>query len=66
MKYEWVFFFGGYANAGFHCTVKPRYSAPAFNIILPIEHTNFGPKKCFHNYLYVCNRENLNIEHNFD
>ena len=34
-------------------TVKPRYSVPAFNIIPPIEHTNFGPKKCFHSYSYI-------------
>ena len=36
-------------------TVKPRYSAPAFNIVPPIKHTNFGPKKYFHSYLYVGN-----------
>ena len=44
-------------------TVKPRCSAPAFNIIPLIKHTNFDSKKCFHNYLYV--RENLGIKHNF-
>ena len=47
-------------------TVKPRYSAPAYNIILPMKHKNFGPKKYFHSYLYIGNRENLDIEHNFD
>ena len=47
-------------------TVKPRYSAPAFNMIPPIEHINLCPKKCFHSYLYVGNKENLGIKHNFD
>ena len=31
-------------------TVKPRYSASAYNIISLIKHTIFGPKKCFHRY----------------
>ena len=46
--------------------MKPRYSAPAFNIILPIEHKKFDPKKYFHSYLYVGNSDNLGLEHNFD
>ena len=50
----------------FYNTVKPRYTAPAFYIIPPIEHINFGPKKPFHSYLYVGNSENLGIKHNFD
>ena len=49
-----------------HGTVKPRCSAPVFNIILLIEHIRFGPRKYFHSYLYVGNRKNLAIEHNFD
>ena len=57
---------GGCTMAEFHCTVKPRYSASAYNIIPPIEYINFGPKKCFHSYLYIGNRENLAIEYNFD
>ena len=48
-----------------HGTVKPRYKAPAFNIIPPIKHKNFGPKKYFHNYLHVGNSENLGLKHNF-
>ena len=32
----------------------------------PIEHIDFGPKKCFHSYLYIGNTENLSIKHNFD
>ena len=48
---------------GFGVTVKPRYSAPAFNII---EHTNFGLKKSIQSYLYVVNRENLDIKHNLN
>ena len=47
-------------------TVKPRYSAPAFDIIPTIKHKNFSLKKHFHSYLYVGNNENLGIEHNFD
>ena len=47
-------------------TVKPHYSAPAFNIIPPIKHTKFGPEKYFHSYLFVGNKENLGIKHNFD
>ena len=46
-------------------TVKPRYSAPAYNEFPPIEHMNFGPKKCFYSHLYIGNSENLNIEYNF-
>ena len=46
--------------------MKPRYSAPAFNIIPPMELANFGPNKCYHNYLYVGNCENLYIKHKFD
>ena len=49
-----------------HGTVKPRFSAPVFNIILLIEHIRFGPKKYFHSYLYVGSRKNLAIEHDFD
>ena len=44
--------------------VKPHYNAPAFNIE-PIEHTNFGPKKYFSNYLHVGNSKNLSLEHSF-
>ena len=47
-------------------TVKPRYSAPAYNEFPLIEHTNFGPKKYFHGYFYTGNSENLCLEHNFD
>ena len=43
--------------------VKPRYSAPAFNIIPLIEHTNFGPKKCFI-VIHLLAIENLSIKHN--
>ena len=43
-----------------------RYSAPAFNIIPPIKHINFGPKKHFHSFLYVGKSENLDIKYNFD
>ena len=50
----------------FYSTVKPRCSAPAFNTIPPIEHTNFDPKKCFHSYFYVGNKDNFGIEYNFD
>ena len=51
---------------GMSYTVKLRYSTPAFNIIPQIEHTNFGPKKCFNSYLYVGNKENLSLKHNFN
>ena len=40
-------------------TVKPRYSAPAFNIIPPIKHTNFSAKKCFYSYSYVGHKKIL-------
>ena len=46
-------------------TVEPRYSAPAFNIILPIKHMNFSPKKHFHSYFHVGNSENLALKYNF-
>ena len=46
-------------------TVKPRYNAPAFNIIPPIEQKYFGPKKYFHSYLNVGNKENLGLKHDF-
>ena len=39
-------------------SVKPRNSAPAFNII-PLN-------KHFHSYLYVGNNENLDVEHYFE
>ena len=42
-------------------TVKPHYNAPAFNMILPVKHINFGPMKYFH----IGNSENLGLEHNF-
>ena len=45
-------------------TVKPRYSAPAYIEFPAIEHMCFGLKKCFHNYSYIGNSENLSIEHN--
>ena len=38
-------------------TVKPRYNAPAFNIILPRNYINFGSKKYLYNYLYISNNE---------
>ena len=47
-------------------TVKLRYSAPAFNEILPKEHTNFITKKYFYSYLRVGNEENLVIEYKSD
>ena len=47
-------------------TVKPRYSAPAFNIIPPIEHTHFSPEKCFKSYLYIGNKENLGLDYIFN
>ena len=46
--------------------MKPRYNAPAYNEIPPIEYVNFCPKKRFHSYLYVGNSENLGLVHNFD
>ena len=46
-------------------TVKPRYNAPAFNIIPPIEHNNFGSMKYFYSYLFISNSKNLNLRHNF-
>ena len=45
--------------------VKPRYNAPALNIIPPIEYLNFSPKKYFYSFLYVGNSENLSLAHNF-
>ena len=48
-----------------YTTVKPRYNAPAYNIIPPIEHKYFSPKKYFHGYLYIGNSENLGLKHNF-
>ena len=47
------------------CTVKPRYNAPAFNIIPLVEHISFGPEKYFHSYLHVGNSKNLSLKHNF-
>ena len=47
-------------------TLTPRFSAPAYNIIPRIEHTNFDLKKYFHSCLYVGKSKNLNLEHNFD
>ena len=47
-------------------TAKPRYSAPAFNIVPPIDDTNFGPKKYFDSYLHTGNSENLDIQHDFE
>ena len=41
--------------------VKPRYSA-----IPPIEHTNFGLKKYFHDCSYVGNKENLRKEQSIE
>ena len=49
-----------------HDTVRPRYSAPAFNIILPIEQTNFNLKKQTYSYLYVSNNGNLGLKYDFD
>ena len=50
--------------SNFGSTVKPRYSAPAYNEFPPIQHTYFGPKEHFHSYFYVGNSENLGIKHN--
>ena len=47
-------------------TINPRYGAPTFNIIPPIELINFCPKKCFNSYLHISNNANLGIEHSFD
>ena len=47
-------------------TRNPRYSAPAYNDIPHIEHVDFGPKKYFHSCLHVGNKENLNMERNFE
>ena len=47
------------------CTVKPRYDAPAFNIIPLIKNKYFGPKKYFHSYLHVCNSENFSLKLDF-
>ena len=47
-------------------TVKPRYSTPPHNESPSIKHINFVSKKCFHSYLYVGNRKNLGLQHNFD
>ena len=47
-------------------TVKPCYSAPAYNIIPLIELKIFSPKTYFHNHLHVGNNKNYSIEHNFD
>ena len=44
-------------------TVKPLYSASAFNKIPPIEHDNFGPTKHFHSYSQIGNSKNLGLEH---
>ena len=46
-------------------TVKPRYNAPALNMIPPIKHISFGPKKYFHSYLHVGNCKNLGLEYSF-
>ena len=44
-------------------TVKPCYSAPAFNLVPPIKHISFGLKKCFHDiFFFVGGRENLGSE----
>ena len=61
----------GFHTISTHCaevaiTVKPPYNAPAYNVILGIEHINFSPKKYFHSYLYVGYSENLDLKHNFD
>ena len=47
-------------------TVKPRYSAPALNIIPPIEYTNFSSNKCLHSYLYIGDKQNLGIKNDID
>ena len=36
-------------------TVKPRFSAPAFKEIQPIEHTKLGPQKYLYSYLHGSN-----------
>ena len=46
-------------------TVKPRYSAPAFNIIPRIEHTIFLSMKHLYSYQYIGNKKNLALEKNF-
>ena len=45
---------------------KKPYSAFTFNIIPPIEHTNFGILKYFDSYLYIGNKENFGTEHDSD
>ena len=52
-------------NNNIPLTVKPRSNAPAFNIIPPIQHINFGPKKYVYSYLHIGNGENLNLEYRF-
>ena len=47
-------------------TVKPCCSAPAFNVIPPIELTIFGPKRYFHSHSYIGNNGNLGTGHNVD
>ena len=49
-----------------HDTVRPRYSAPAFNIILPTEHVSSCPTKYFCSYLYIGNNKNLNVYYNLE
>ena len=44
--------------------MKPRYSAPAFNMILLIEYKSFSLMKHFYTYLCVGNNKNLGIEWN--
>ena len=39
--------------------VKPRYSAPAHNDPLRIEHTNFNFKKYFYNYVHISSKKTL-------
>ena len=47
-------------------TVNPCLNAPARDKILPIADTKFFPKKYFHSYVYLDDKKNLAIEHNFD
>ena len=41
-------------------------NASAYDKILPIADTNFFPKKHFYSYVYLDNKKNLGVEHNFD
>ena len=46
--------------------VNPCLKAPAYNKILPKANRNFFPNNYFHSYVYLDDKKNLGIEHNFD